>query len=291
MDWTALPSLSALRALEAAARTGSLTAAAAELNVTHAAISQHVRKLETHFGVALLSRSGQGVVPTSTALPLCDALSEAFGLVAAAARDLSEARAARPLRVSLTPSLAATWLMPRIAGFWTEHPDIELELLPSNRVVDLVRDGFDLAVRQGRGSWPGVEAEHLMPSPHVVVAGSRSDPVGTLEDLAPLAQCRWLLGPLRTAETQWARAHGLDLDAVRGTEFDDNALLLQALKGSDRVAILPGPVVAREIDEGSVVRLFHGGDEEYGYYMVTRPGPRSHALKAFMRWLRREAVA
>jgi len=290
MDWHGVPSLQALRGLEAVARLGSYTAAAAELNVTHAAVSQSVRKLEAHFGVALIQRTPDGMAPTHDAIALCAALTDGFGRIAGAARDMATRNSTRPLRVSLTPSLAASWIMPRMGRFWTRHPEVELELLPSNRVVDLSRDGFDMAIRQGKGDWPGVESEWLMGSVHVVVAGPEAPAVGPLTDLSPLSTWPWLLGPYRQAEIDWARAHGLDLDRVRATEFADNAMLLQALRGSDRVAILPYPVVSDDLARGSLIDLFEDSETDYGYFVVTRPGHRPETLRKFVRWLRAEAA-
>ncbi|MEO1239955.1 MAG: LysR family transcriptional regulator, partial [Pseudomonadota bacterium] len=147
MDWRLIPPLSSLRAYEATLRTGSFSAAGRELNVTHAAISQHVRALEKRLGTALVVKDGLRLVPTATGEKLGEALTEGFSRIASGVIDIVDAEKARPLRVSLTPSFAETWLMPRLGGFWAAHPDIQLEIAPSTKSVDLLRDGFDMAIR------------------------------------------------------------------------------------------------------------------------------------------------
>ena len=114
MDWKDIPSLAALRAFEAAARTGSLSAAGRELNVTHAAIAGHVRALESFFGVTLLTRTPKGMDPTPEGALLSRGLSDGFGTLIAACRDLSDRGRVRPISVTTTPTFAEHWLMPPI---------------------------------------------------------------------------------------------------------------------------------------------------------------------------------
>ena len=110
MDWRDIPSLSALRAFEAAARLGSLSEAARALNVTHAAIAAHVRALETEFGQPLLRRSGRGMVPTQAGLELSRDLGSGFAEIAAGVRALKRGREDRPVILTTTPSFAENWL-------------------------------------------------------------------------------------------------------------------------------------------------------------------------------------
>jgi len=135
-NWHEIPSLPALRAFEAAARHGSFSAAARDLNVTHAAIGQHVRALEDYYGQSLMHREGRGMTTTAEGHRLATALTEAFDQIASASADLMRQTAARALRVAVTPSFAANWLMPRIGHFWETHPEIELEIIPSMALVE-----------------------------------------------------------------------------------------------------------------------------------------------------------
>ena len=117
IDWRLFPSLTALRAFEAAARLQSFSLAARELNVTHAAVAQQVRGLEDHLGRELLFRAGRGLALSPEGIRLAAALAEGFGAIA---KGLAEVQAATPgaLRVTLTAAFAANWLMPRLGRFW-----------------------------------------------------------------------------------------------------------------------------------------------------------------------------
>jgi LysR family glycine cleavage system transcriptional activator len=170
MNWHDIPSLAALRAFESAARHSSFSAVVRDLNVTHAAIGQHVRALEDYFGQSLIQREGRGMSVTPKGRKLADSLSDAFGVIGAASNDLLDQSKTRAIRVALTPSLAANWLMPRIGAFWDKHPDLELELLPAGKLVDLRRDNVDVALRYGKGGWAGATVIKLMAAGHVAVA-------------------------------------------------------------------------------------------------------------------------
>jgi LysR family glycine cleavage system transcriptional activator len=286
MDWRDIPSLAALRAFEAAARLQSLSAAARSLNVTHAAIAQHVRTLEDHFGVPLLTRAGQRMEPTEDGWRLSSALSEGFATIAAGVRDLSDRGAQRPLRVSMTPSFAANWLMPRIGGFWADHPEIRLEIVPSRDMVDLRADGFDLAIRYGRGGWPGVDDQILVPAGHAVVAAPRLlDRIGA-RDVKGLPDQHWILEVGRTEERVWAASQGLDLSRARITEFDTATLVVQAVVGGLGVSIIPSAIARREVELGGLVILLEEADTPVAYHILTRPGRDSPQLSTFIKWLK-----
>ena len=289
MDWKDIPSLAALRAFEAASRTGSLSAAARELNVTHAAIAQHVRALETRFGRALLERDGQRMAATEAGAALAGPLGEGFTRIHEAIRDLDDRDLARPLRVALTPSFGANWLMPRLGRFWESHPGIELELIPSAGLADLRRDGIDLAIRYGRGSWPGVESEVLMPAGHVAVAAPGlvdGRDVGCLADLKGL---RWLMDGNRPEERLWLAANGVDLEAETVTTFATSQLTREAARAGLGITVLPEPILKDDLERGQLVELCREVDPALAYHLVTRPAARSPALTIFIRWLKGEA--
>ncbi len=153
----ALPSLAALRAFEAAARTLSFSEAGREMNVSHAAVAQNVRRLEAELGRPLMARSGRGLALTADGAALARGLSEGFGTIRATLAAFAADDAARPLRITMTPNFAVGFLIPRLGGFHRAHPEVELDLDPSARVVDLAAGGVDLAIRYGNGGWPGLE--------------------------------------------------------------------------------------------------------------------------------------
>ncbi|ROU03187.1 LysR family transcriptional regulator [Histidinibacterium lentulum] len=290
MSWRDLPSLAAMRAFESAARHGSFSAAARELNVTHAAIAQHVRALEEHFALPLMRRSGNGMTVTPEAQPLALALTEALGIMTAAAKDLRERDAARPLRIATTPTFAANWLMPRIGRFWSDHPDVALEIIPGTALADLRAEGIDIAIRYGRGPWPGVDSVPLMPAGHVAVgapgrfAGRRTD------RLSDLAGGTWITDRLSGEEEIWAQSHGVDLASEKVLTFDTAELAREAAKAGLGIALLPLPIVETEIAEGRLLALCTERDSAVAYHIVTRPGQKTPLRDTFLRWLRAEAA-
>jgi LysR family glycine cleavage system transcriptional activator len=288
-----LPPLNALRAFEAAGRHLSFTKAAAELHVTHAAISHQVRGLEERLGVALFRRATRAVKLTDAGHALLPALTEAFDGMAEAVRRLGGGDGEGTLTVSLTPAFAARWLVPRLAGFQAEHPEIDVRLAPSIALVDFARDEVDLAVRYGHGRWPGVKAERLLSL-----------------DTAPVCSPTLLAGPvpLRTPEDlkrhtllhddlgenwrRWLVAAGVSgVDPARGPKFGDENLLIQATLQGQGVAVAESALVAADIEAGRLVRPFDIVlPTAAGYYVVTPPrGAERRKVKAFRDWLFAEA--
>ena len=291
MDWRHIPSLPALRAFETAARLGSYSAAARELNVTHAAIAQHVRTLEDHFGRPLMQRQGQKMHPTNEGERLASALSEGFSTIAKAAEDLLQREESRPLRIAATASFAENWLMPRIGGFWTAHPGVGLEIVPAADLVDLRRDGFDLALRYGRGDWPGLHAEPLVAAGHTIVAAPSLFPDARPEAMTDLKDMHWVLVGIRQEENLWLSANGLRHDDLKITYFDTGALVLQAVRAGHGISVHPWPIVSRDIDMGFLLPLFCEETSDLAYHIVTRPGHVSERTRLFVRWLRAQAAA
>lgn len=289
MEWRDIPSLAALRAFECAARHGNFSVAARDLNVTHAAIAQHVRALEDHFGLPLMQRAGRGMAVTAEGQVLAAALGEAFGIVGTACRDLSDRTRARALRVALTPSFAANWLMPRIGGFWASHPDIPVELIPGMGLVDMRADGIDLAIRYGRGDWPGVASEPLIPAGHVAVAAPSLLTGRRIECLGDLAGVTWLMDGARSEERLWLRTNGVDLDQEKVTTLANGHLVREAAKAGLGVAVLPAPIAAGEVATGALVELCREDNSTTAYHILSRPGMVSPSRDTFVRWLRAEA--
>ena len=289
MDWRDIPPLSTLRAYEAAFRTGSFSAAGRELNVTHAAISQHVRGLESRLGVPLLTKDGLRLVPTDAGRKLGEALSAGFGQIAAGVADVLEAEKGRPLRVSLTPSFAETWLMPRLGAFWAAHPEIQLEISPSTRSVDLLRDGFDMAIRYGNGGWPGINSERLLFSRYVIVgAAGRYAPVKS-GDLSELRGIPWVLEHVWPEGRRWLSENGIDLECERVTLLGTTSLVLEAVRNGLGITLASLTTAERDIAEGAFDVIYESEIGTGGYHILTRPGDSRPALKTFAKWLTAQA--
>lgn len=282
-----MPSLSALRAFSAYADRGSVVQAGVDLNVSHAAISQQLRALEAHLGVALLDRSGRSLSLTEDGRRLAQALNLGFGAISTAVQDLAKSDADRPVHVTCTSSFAASWLMPRLSGFRAAHPEINLTLDPTPDLMPLTPGGIDVALRYGKGDWPGLDAEILLESPIVIVAAPGLLQGKTRISPAELAQYPWLEELGTTESTAWLKAHGVDgPDKVTRTQLPGN-LMLDGLRAGQGVVVTVRQFVENDLKSGSLVELFCE-QARGGYHIVTRPGVLRPAVRDFVRWLRRQ---
>jgi LysR family glycine cleavage system transcriptional activator len=286
--WNRLPPLTALRAFQAVAEAQGLSAAARALNVTHAAVAQQVRALETHLGVALVHRAGRGLALTAEGVALARALGEGFATIEAGVEAL-RGGADRPVKITLTPSFATQWLMPRLKEFWTRHPEIALSLHPDARVLDLRRDGMDLGIRYGNGNWPGVEARFLT-SARMAVAAAPALMAGrkTLSTAEMQAE-DWFLTRDWPEQENYLRALGLDPGALSRTEFPDESLSLAAARQGLGSVVESFALLDDDLREGRLVLLHDSRDSLPAYFLVTPPGPQRAQVRAFVKWLAQAA--
>lgn len=285
VEWSRMPPLSALRAFQAVAEAGGYSSASRVLNVTHAAVAQQVRALETHLGVALVQRAGRGLVLTAEGADLARALAEGFGTIQTAVQALRDGDADRPVRITLAPGFATQWLMPRLKDFWTRHPDIALSLHPDARMLDLRHDRMDLGIRYGDGRWPGVEAQFLAPA-RLAVAAAPSLLAGRQSlGLAEMQAEDWVLARDWPEQEAYLKAIGLDPDRLNRTELPGEDLLLAAARQGlglivESIALLEG-----DLREGRLMLLHDSGDRLPAYFLVAPPGPQRATVRAFVRWL------
>ena len=284
-----LPSLTSLRAFEATARLGGFSAAARELNVTHAAVAQQVRGLEAALGTALLERAGRGLILTPEGDRLAVALRDGFEAIAAAVEEARAGQDARPLRVTLTPAFASQWLMPRLGRFWARHPDIPLTLHPDRQVVDLARSRMDLAIRFGDGHWPGLEVEMLVPASYTIVAAPAL--LGDRTALSPeeMAGMPWIFEQGSDEERAWLRRIGVDPDGLRSTPMPTEDLALSAARAGYGLYVELSVLLKDDLASGRLRAVHESADSRFGYWMTRRPTDARPALRQFMRWLRAEA--
>ena len=289
MNWTSLPPLPALRAFAAYAETGSVQKAGAALNVSHAAISQQIRNLESHLGIGLLDRSRRSMALTEEGARLAQALAEGFGRIAQELEALTGAEADRPLMITTTPSFASSWLMPRLARFREAHPEVSLMLDPSAKLAPLEPGGIDVALRYGSGRWPGLETELLVESPIALVGAPQL--VGDREytDPAELRSFHWLQELGTNEATDWFAQFGIDHDVRQGVSSLPGNLMLEAARQGHGIAITARVFAEDDIASGRLRLLFEDSRQK-GYYLVTRPGVMRAPLRMFTTWLRREAA-
>jgi len=288
MDWLSLPPLTALRAFAALAETGGTAAAGARLNVSHAAVSQQIKQLEAHMGLVLVDRSGRNLRLTAEGQELADALALGFGAIARAVDTLCQQSSERPLQISTTPSFAAHWLMPCLGDFRHRHPEIDLMIDPTPRLVTLEPGGIDIAVRYGAGDWPGLEAELLFSSPIVAVAAPRLVEGRRIESPADLADLPWLQEFGTNEASDWLRRRGVTRERGAGQVQVPGNLLLDGLRDGQGVAVTVLDWVRQDIAAGRL-RLLFQDHEDSGYHVVTRSGVLRPAARTFLVWLRRMA--
>ncbi|MFN3991384.1 MAG: LysR family transcriptional regulator [Tabrizicola flagellatus] len=285
IDWRSIPSLTALRAFAATAELRNFSQAARVLNVTHAAVAQQVRALEDQLGRPLVQREGRGVSLTSDGEQLVAALIDGFGAIQRGIETLKAGEADRPVRVTLTASFAAQWLMPRLKDFWRQHPDIGLSLHPDSRVLDLHRERMDLAIRYGNGDWPGVESAYLT-SARMVIVGAPAligDRDLTVDDMARMD---WILSPTWPEQDAYLRQLGLDPARLERTDINSEELALAAARQGLGLVVESMALIESDVTEGRL-RIVHESNEKLpAYFVVALPGPKRAAARAFLKWLK-----
>jgi LysR family glycine cleavage system transcriptional activator len=240
----------------AVAERANLRAAAQALHLTHSAVSQQIRALEDQLGFPLFDRRGRRVVLNEAGAALLPAVQAALdGLVDGVA--LARAAAGgigHTLRLSTLPSFAQRWLLPRMARWRARHPALALELHTSQDLVDLARDGYDAAVRQGLGPWRGLQAEPLFDSPLIAVGAPAAADRVHGRGAAALAD-----EPLLGDAALWARWFRLDGDAPRSVRpvasFNDAGLMLQAAEQGLGIALARDLLAADALHEGRLRQL------------------------------------
>ncbi len=288
-----LPPLDSLKVFEAAARAGSFQAAADELAITPSAVSHRIRALEEYLGVALFDRVGRHVVLTGAGARYAGEVGDAIAMIRNATRRLAAGKGKRTLNLSLAPAFAMRWLLPRLVRFQRRHPDIEVRFVSNTALVDFRRDDIDLAVRYGRGDWPGVCAEWLMALDALpVCAPSLIDSDPPLRRPADLAGHTLLHCETRPDDWRmWFVAAGVsDIDPVAGPHYQSMPVALEAAAQGLGVAIADRQVIGDDLASGRLVAPFDIFMPTVGaYYLVYPEDPGIDANgSAFREWLLEE---
>jgi LysR family glycine cleavage system transcriptional activator len=285
--------LSNLTAFRAVAEKENLRAAADVLHLTHSAVSQQIRGLEEQLGFALFDRRGRRVVLNPAGQALLRSVQSALatlddGVQAAAAAAGGETQR---LRVTVLPSFANRWLLPRIGRWREQHPALPLEIDASMHTVDLVREGFHAAVRQGIGPWAGLASERLFEQPSFIVVGAPSA-ARMLAGAQPEAFAREPLLGDSDLWKAWFAAAGLRVNATTVATFNDAGLMLQAVEQNLGLALAREIHAADALVDGRLVRLSPvavAHEDAQPYHLVYPPTLRDWPpLDAFRRWLRDE---
>jgi len=285
--WQNIPPLVALRAFSAFAQTGSVVQAGAALNVSHAAISQQLRGLERYMGLALLDRTGRAMALPDDGARLANALELGFGAIAATVQELTGADEDRPLHVTTTATFASSWLMPHLTGSQARYPDINLMLDPSAALAPLEPGGVDIAIRYGRGGWPGLNSEPFLISPMVIIAAPELIAGRDIRSPSDLTDLPWLEELGTTEASNWLQSRGVQHGVVKRRIQIPGNLLLSGVRDGQGVAVAIRQFAEPDLKSGRLVELF-SEESDSGYHIVTRPGVLRPVAKTFVQWLRRQ---
>jgi LysR family glycine cleavage system transcriptional activator len=293
-----LPPLNALRAFESAARNLSFTKAAAELHVTQAAISHQVKSLEDHLGLSLFRRLNRRLVLTEAGQVYLPVLRDAFDAISGGTARLYQDGESGPLHISVLPSFAAKWLLPRMSRFRDRHPDIDVMVSANNKLIDFAEGTFQMAIRYGEGNYPGLRTERLL-----------------CDEVFPVCSPKLLQGPYplkkpadlkdhtllhdevsRQDESpdwrSWLQAAGVEgVDWRRGPGFSDSSMVIEAAAAGQGVALGHRWLAAADLEGGRIVMPFGPMiPSKFSYYLVSPPAAAEHhRVGLFRDWLLEEA--
>lgn len=283
MDRADIP-LNALRVFEVAMRQGSFTRAAEELRVTQAAVSHQIARLEDRLGVALFLRASGGLVPTDEGRLLYPVLEHGLDGIARTLSRITGRRDVELLKIGVNTTFALGWLLPRLAAFENAHPEVDLRISTNNNRVDILREGLDMAIRFGNGSWTGNDAVPLVAAPMApLCAPSLALRLSEPADLAQMV----LLRSYRSAEWPgWFEAAGTPCPPVTGPVLDSSIALAQLAAEGAGVALLPVAMFARQVAEGRLTQPF-GTTVSAGRYYLTwhSDRPQTNGMARFRRWI------
>ena len=284
--------LNTLPTFRTVAGLANLRAAADELHLTHSALSQQIKLLEERIGCTLFDRRGRRIVLNAAGAALLSAIEPALAQIDDGVRAAQAAASGATHRVRLTvlPSFAQRWLLPRMGRWRERHPDIAIELHTSQQVIDLQRDGYHAAVRQGDGHWRGVEAERLTDSPLIAVGSPAAAERLRGRGTAAIAD-EPLLGNVELWR-RWFALSGLRVPINPVASFNDAGLMLQAVEQGLGIALARELLAADALQSGRLVRLspeaLHG-EQAYAYWFVRAREQRDWPpLVALLDWLRSE---
>lgn len=283
------PPLAALQAFVVAARTGNLTRAATLLHLTVSALSHQLKKLEQRLDRRLFERGPRGVTPTAEGQRLLDAVGPPIESIERALGNL-RVRAGDALAVTTLPSMASSWLIPRLGRFAALHPEVQLSLHSSVSVVDFDAEPIDAAVRFGPGNWRSVIAEHLFDDWLTPVASPellKRHGTPTLKELGS-----WpLLSDPSDRWSIWFKRFGGTAPKRYVANFSDSEMLLRAAAEGIGIALGRMTLAQALMDAGRVVTLSECRlKSDFSHYLVYPPRSAEHpGLKSFRAWLLKEA--
>ncbi len=284
-----LPPLTAVRAFEAAARHASFTKAADELGMTQAAVSYQVKLLEERVGAPLFLRRPRQVTLTDAGRRLAPQVSQAFETLSAAFAEI-RAGTGETLAITTVATFGSNWLAPRIGSFQVAHPKLAVRLDTSSHWVDFTREEMDVAIRAGRGTWPGLITHRLMALTFTPMLSPRlADSIGGVKEPADLQRLP-IIGPGDPWWGVWLEAAGLPAASVEGRPknlLGSQANEAQAALAGQGVAMLTPEFFVPELKSGRLIQPFGLLGEDQDCFWLAYPESRRNAPKiaAFRAWI------
>ncbi|MET4683517.1 transcriptional regulator GcvA [Brevundimonas faecalis] len=293
--------LNALRAFESASRHLNFSRTADELSVTPGAVSQQIRLLEEIIGSPLFTREARGLQLTELGRAAMPLLREGFERLMDASAILREPPLNRTVALSVAPSFASKWLMPRMDDFHAAHPDIEVWISADMEPVTVGKGKVDLAIRYGPGEYPGHLVEKLLTETVIPVCApsltADPHPIRTAADLSRHNLLHDMSEDGDASRPDWAMwlkaRHASHADARRGSRFDQSGMLIEAAAAGRGVALAKRTLAQADLDSGRLVAPFPDGSQVVGfaYYIVLpRDRPVSPGTQAFVAWLKKQAI-
>ncbi|MFG6096027.1 transcriptional regulator GcvA [Leptothoe sp. ISB3NOV94-8A] len=289
-----LPPLNALHTFEVAARHLSFQQAAEELDVTSTAISHQIKLLEDYLEVSLFRRRPRPLSLTEAGQLLYPVVRESLDSIAEAITQLKQVPISTTLTVSVTTVFAAKWLVPRLAEFQRTHPEIDLRLQTSNDVVNLQRQTVDLAIRYGKGNYPGLAVRPLMSDRFVPICSPRllenNHPIRKPDDVVhyPLLHFEWIHFGIDAPDWKnWFSATGLNTVAPdHGLKFNEESLAIQAAIAGQGIALCSTVHVADDVALGFLVQPLNVTLDGFNYSAVYLENhPKEVLILKFIDWL------
>ncbi|WP_171103807.1 MULTISPECIES: LysR substrate-binding domain-containing protein [unclassified Ruegeria] len=287
------PPFGGLKSFYEVALTGSAVAAAARLNVSPSSISHQLKSLEAELGVRLIENRRGRLFLTPDGSQFFDRIKGPMSEILRATEAIRSMPGRKRISLTLTPSFAAGWLLPRLADLERKHPDLEVNLVTTTRVVDLERENVDLAIRRGTGDWPDTIAQPLL-GETIIPVMSRA--LANQLNGAPLHEVlktqRILVNTTVDGEwDRWCAARGLDLPtANQRYGLETYELTIQGAQDGLGIALGRRPLVDPLLDMGGLVAPFDVADADNMAYFIVRPNtPMRSDLKRFHDWLMKQS--
>ena len=270
-------------------RHGTLSAAARDLNVTPGAISRQISALEDNMGLKLMTRHHEGITPNQAGEKLARTLTKAFADISGVIHEVREGSSRDILVLNVYPTFAIQWLVPRLAKFHSQIPEIDLHIRTSLADARFDRDDIDIAVMIGSGDWPKLKSHRLFPRMFTLVTSPKLLKEAGPDPAAALRSSRILYSDLHIENwKQWLKQAGFqDNNISRGTLFENSSLAYQAARDGAGFALGQIHLLDEDLRTGRLVAPFETvTTEERQYYVAYR---RNHAdrpaIRTFVEWL------